>query len=112
IGPTVFRLEYYYLLKNGLLTDVPWDQDARSTQTSLTNPVSIGLVDVEAIGVAIAVIDPAGRALINAASNWSLDDLASDLADFKSANGRGVGGQKKAGDLEASWETALKAVVA
>src|SRR5206468_6989503 len=80
IGPSVFRFEYYYLLKNGGVTDVPWDQTLRSTQTSLTNPVSIGLVDVEAIGVAIAVIDPAGRALIDAASSSSLYDLASDLA--------------------------------
>ena len=56
IGPNVFRFEYYYLLKNGLVTDVPWDQALRSTQTSLTSPVSIGLVDVEAIGVAIAAV--------------------------------------------------------
>lgn len=109
IAPSVFRFEYYYLLKNGLLTDVPWDQNARSTQTSLTTPTSIGLVDVEAIGVAIAVIDSTGRTLI---SDSSLFDVASDLADFKSANGRGVGGQKKVGDLEASWETALKSIIA
>jgi hypothetical protein len=112
IGPNVFRFEYYYILKNGLITDVPWDQDARSTQTSLTSPTSIGLVDVEAIGVAIAVIDPAGRALIDAASNTSLNDLASDLADFKSAHGRGVGAQKKVGDLEADWETTLQGIIA
>ena len=112
IGPNVFRFEYYYLLKNGLITDVPWDQDARSTQTSITSPTSIGLVDVEAIGVAIAVIDPAGRALIDATSSSGLYDIASDLADFKSAHGRGVGAQKKVGDLEADWQTSFNAIIA
>ena len=112
LGPNVFRFEYYYILKNGTITDVPWDQTLRSSQTSLTSPVSIGLVDVEAIGVAIAVIDPAGRALINAASSTSLYDLASDFADFKSANGRGIGAQKKVGDLEATWESTLKGIIA
>src|SRR6266496_5058173 len=66
LAPGVFRFEYYYLLKNGRLTDIPWDRDARPTQVSLTNPVNIGLTDVEAIGVTVAVIDPAGRALIDA----------------------------------------------
>ena len=104
IGPGVFRFEYYYLLKNGQLTDVPWDQTARPTQTSLTNPVNIGLTDVQAIAVAIAVIDPAGRALIPPST---LFDLASDMADFKTAPGRGNGGQKNLGDLEYSWNTSL-----
>ena len=26
IGPDVFRFEYYYLLKNGRVTDWPWDR--------------------------------------------------------------------------------------
>jgi len=104
IGAGVFRFEYYYLLKNGQLTDVPWDVTARPTQTSLTNPVNIGLTDVQAIAVAIAVIDPAGRALIPPSS---LFDLASDLADFRTSPGRGVGGQHNIGDLEASWQTSL-----
>ncbi len=104
IGPGVFRFEYYYLLKNGQLTDVPWDVTARPTQTSLTNPVNIGLTDVQAIAVAIAVIDPAGRALIPPSS---LFDLASDMIDFKTAPGRGNGGQKNLGDLEYSWNTSL-----
>jgi hypothetical protein len=107
IGPQVFRFEYYYLLKNGSLTDVPWDTAARPTQTTLANPISIGLVDVEAIGVAIAVIDPAGRSLISASS---LSDLASDMADFKSAPGRGNGGAKKTGDVEAQWESVVETV--
>jgi type II secretory pathway pseudopilin PulG len=107
VGPGIFRFEYYYLLKNGSLTDVPWDTAARPTQTTLTNPVNIGLTDVEAIGVAIAVIDPAGRSLI---SPSSLFDLASDMADFKTAPGHGNGGAKKVGDLEANWEGVVESV--
>ncbi|PYJ70850.1 MAG: hypothetical protein DME75_08500 [Verrucomicrobia bacterium] len=108
IGPGVFRLEYYYLLKNGRLTDVPWDRVERPLQTSLTNPVSIGLTDIEAIAVTIAVIDPAGRKLIDAANPNSLFDLASDLDDFVSAHGRGVGNQTKyIGMMEAAWKGVL-----
>jgi hypothetical protein len=107
IGPGVFRFEYYYLLKNGKLTDIPWDTDARPNQTSLTSPVNIGLTDVESITVGVAVIDSASRAVINAADPNALDDLASDMADFRTSPGRGVGGQKNIGDLEASWQTSL-----
>jgi len=112
IAPGVFRFEYYYLLKNGKLTDVPWDTEARPSQTSLTNPVNIGLTDVESITMAIAVVDSAGRALIDAADPNSLDDLGSDLADFRTSPGRGVGGQKNIGDMEASWQTSLLTDVA
>ena len=107
IGPGVFRFEYYYLLKNGRVTDVPWDREVRPSQTTLTNPENIGLTDIEAIAVAIAVIDPAGRALIDAASPTSLFDLAADLDDFATAPGRGVGGAKKIGDMEYRWKGVL-----
>jgi prepilin-type N-terminal cleavage/methylation domain-containing protein len=101
IGPQVFRFEYWYLLKSGILTDVPWDQDAtlNPLHTSLN-----GWTDVQAIAVAIAVINPASRALIPTST---LLDIASDLDDFKTAPGRGVGGQKKAGDIEYRWNTVL-----
>src|SRR6266436_999569 len=86
IGPGVFRMEYYYVLKNGRATDYPWNTDAGHSSIA-----GIGLGDVEGIGVVIAVIDTAGRALINAANSSSLFDLASDLADFADSHGRGVG---------------------
>jgi len=104
-GSQVFRFEYWYLLKNGSVTDVPWDKDARSAQTSISSPSSIGLVDVQAIGVAIAVIDPASRSLV---STSSLFDLASDLDDFATAPGRGIGGTKKSGDVEAQWNIVIQ----
>jgi hypothetical protein len=104
IGPGVFRFEYYYLLKDGFVTDWPWDRrDDRfkNIQTSIYNPIPIGLSEVEAIGVAIAVIDPAGRKLIDALSPTRIVDLAGD--DFKSAHG--LGNQAKTiGDLENKWK--------
>jgi len=99
VGSQVFRFEYWYLLKSGILTDVPWDQAATPAHTWLN-----GWTDVQAIGVAIAVIDPASRALIPSST---LLDIASDLDDFKTAPGRGIGGQKKAGDIEYRWNTVL-----
>src|SRR4029453_11312303 len=118
IGPGVFRFEYYYLLKNGRVTDWPWDwrdpQFQNPDQLTISNPRQIGLSQVESIAVAIAVIDPASRALIQqaAAANTAYGDIldvAADMADFKNANGRGIGGQK-IGDLEASWNTVVQSI--
>ena len=99
VGSQVFRFEYWYLLKSGILTDVPWDQAATPAHVWLN-----GWTDVQAIGVAIAVIDPGARALIPSST---LLDIASDLDDFKSAPGHGFGGQKKVGDIEYRWNTVL-----
>jgi prepilin-type N-terminal cleavage/methylation domain-containing protein len=113
IGPGVFRFEYYYLLKNGRVTDWPWDRGDFPDQLTISTPQNLGLTQVEAIAVSIAVIDPAGRALIDVGSSnpafSSLLNLAADLADFKNANGRGVGGQK-IGDLEAQWKGVVESV--
>jgi len=113
VGPQVFRFEYYYLLKNGKVTDVPWDKDARPTQQTIATPTSIGLIDVQAIAVAIAVIDPASRSLLYDPSTpgdpWHrLFSIAEDMDDFKTAPGRGVGGAKKIGDMEVQWNTAVQ----
>src|SRR5438876_8691289 len=91
IGPDVFRLEYYYLLKSGAVKGEPWDiNDAsRATQSTInTVRVSgtdywspIGLGDVQAIAVAIAVIDRGNRTLVSSVRSTALHDLASDLAD-------------------------------
>jgi hypothetical protein len=56
IGPQVFRLEYYYLLTDGSLSDVPWNNPAH-------NAVN-GMQDVAAIVVDLAVIDPRSRVLV------------------------------------------------
>jgi hypothetical protein len=113
IGSGVFRLEYYYLLKNGRVTDWPWDRWDLPGQLSISTPQQIGLSQVESIAVSIAVIDPAGRALIQAASSNSgygeILDVAADMADFKNSNGRGNSG-KKIGDLEYQWKGVVESV--
>jgi competence protein ComGC len=109
IGPGVFRFEYYYLLKNGRVTDWPWDRWDFPSQVSITSPQQIGLSEVESIAVTIAVIDPAGRALIDAVAPDRILDIAADMADFKNARGRGVGGQK-IGDLEAQWNGVVQSI--
>src|SRR5438477_7284564 len=101
IGPGVFRLEYYYLRKDGSIKDIPaltWD----GTQTVSANLNAFS--DVEAIVVAIAVIDPATRSMISPAT---LVNMLSDMADFKNANGNGIGAQK-IGDLENNWNLAVQ----
>jgi hypothetical protein len=118
IGPDVFRFEYYYLLKSGAVKGEPWDITVRTTQQTI-NTVSvsgntlwapIGLGDVQAIAVAIAVIDRANRSLVNSVSSTALDDLASDLADFADAHGLG-NPANKIGDMEDSWNQTLTTTV-
>jgi prepilin-type N-terminal cleavage/methylation domain-containing protein len=113
IGPGVFRFEYYYQLKNGRVTDWPWDRFVLPNQITITNPTNIGLSQVESIAVAIAVIDPAARALIQAAAAnaayGDILDVAADLPDFRSARGRGVGGQR-IGDLEVGWKGVVESI--
>ena len=117
IGPDVFRFEYYYLLKSGAVKGEPWDVTVRTTQQTInTVHVSgndywapIGLGDVQAIAVTIAVIDRANRALVNRVSSTALYDLASDLADFKDAGGLG-NPANKIGEMEDSWNQVLATV--
>ena len=120
IGPDVFRFEYYYLLKNGAVKGEPWDvtDASRATQSTInTVRVSgtdywspIGLGDVQAIVVAIAVIDRTNRSLVNSVSSTALSDLESDLADFADAKGLG-NPAKKIGDMEDSWNQTLATVI-
>jgi len=118
IGPDVFRFEYYYLLKSGAVQGEPWDATVRTTQQTI-NTVSvsgntlwapIGLGDVQAIAVAIAVIDRGNRSLVNSVSSTALFDLASDLADFADAHGLG-NPANKIGDMEDSWNQTLATVI-
>lgn len=106
IGPQVFRLEYYYLLKAGTITDVPAESWV-STQTLDANLNAFS--DVEAIGVAIAVIDPASRSMI---SQQQLFNLMSDLPDFETAHGNGYGNPNKTiSSLEGVWESVVESTV-
>jgi competence protein ComGC len=113
IGPCVFRFEYYYLLKNGRVTDWPWDRWDYPDQQTIYYPAQLGLSQIEAIAVAIAVIDPAGRALIQAASSnagyGDILDLAAELPDFKNHCGRG-NGQRTVGSIEYQWKGEIESV--
>lgn len=103
IGRGVFRMEYYYVLKNGQATGFPWNTDVGHSSIA-----GIGLGDIEGIAVVIAVIDSPGRALIEAAGSTSLFDIASDLADFADSHGRGIGQQNKyVGMVENEWRGTL-----
>lgn len=113
IGPDVFRFEYYYILKNGRVTDWPWDRFDFPDQLTIYNPLQLGLSQVEAIAVSIAVIDSAGRALIQAASSnagyGDILDVAAELPDFRNTCGRGVGG-RTLGDLEDQWKGVVESI--
>ena len=114
IGPGVFRFEYFYLLKDGFLSNWPWDwRTDPINRQKISDPPSIGLSQVEAIGVAIAVISPEARALIQAASAnagyGDITDVAAALADFKNANGLGNAG-KKIGDMEDKWKGVVESI--
>jgi hypothetical protein len=83
------------------------------TRQKISDAPSIGLSQVEAIGVAIAVINPEARALIQAAALTTgcgdITDVAADLADFKNANGIGNAG-KKIGDMESKWKAVVESI--
>lgn len=85
IGPEAFRLEYYYLLRNGSLSSSPW-----YTATSVR-----GMQDVAAIVADIAVIDTKSRGLFN---NTQITTLAGTLPDYT--------GQAP-GALLSSWRNAI-----
>jgi prepilin-type N-terminal cleavage/methylation domain-containing protein len=113
IGAQVFRFEYYYLLKDGSINDAP--KINATTSWAFTQTVSANLnafSDVEAIAVAIAVIDSASRSLLYDPSNPTdpyrrLFNMLSDMADFKDANGKGNPAQN-VGDLENEWNAVVQ----
>jgi hypothetical protein len=91
IGPQVFRFEYYYLLQNGSLSDIPWDTSAGHSGVH-------GMQDVSAIVVGIAVIDPKSKVLLTDAQ---ITSLAGQLVDYASG--------MAPGQLRAQWQNTLNA---
>jgi hypothetical protein len=87
VGPQVFRFEYYYLLKNGSFSDIPWISPHASVS---------GMQDVSAIVVDIAVIDPRSKGLL---TNAQIASLAAQLVDFASGHA--------AGWLRTQWQNTL-----
>jgi hypothetical protein len=95
LGPQVFRFEYYYLLKDGSFSDIPWTT-INSTHTAVS-----GMQDVAAIVVDIAVIDPKSRVLLRDAdiATFSTPGNANFLADYASGH--------PAGWLRTQWQNTL-----
>jgi len=91
-GPQVFRFEYYYLLKNGSLSDIPWDTGAGHNAVS-------GMQDVAAIVVDIAAIDPKSKVLLTDAQ---ITNLVGQLGDYTSG--------MNPGQLRAQWQNTLSGV--
>jgi len=101
IGPQVFRFEYYYLLTIGGLTDQPYD--------ALHHSGVVGMQDVVAIVVDIAVIDPRSRALLTESQIASLNSLVSlgsgtFLPDFTTD-------QALPGKFIGKWQTKLNSLI-
>jgi hypothetical protein len=104
IGPQVFRFEYYYLLKNGSFSGIPWISPIHSSVS--------GLQDVSAIVVNIAVIDPKSKVLfgsteaqINAqiAKFSTPGDSHHFLADYSSG--------MIPGQLRTQWQNKLNGII-
>ena len=91
VGPTVFRFEYYYLLKNRSFSTTPWDTSAGHSSIN-------GLQDVSAIIVAIASIDKKSSQLI---SSTQLNALAVNMSDYATT--------MQPGDLLGQWQSAVDA---
>src|ERR1700730_1796503 len=89
LGPQVFRLEYFYLLKNGNVSDTPWETSAGHTSVS-------GMQDVAAIAASIAVIDPKSKILLSAAQ---ISTLAGEMNDFVPS--------MRPGELLTQWQSIL-----
>jgi hypothetical protein len=102
IGPQIFRFEYYYLLNNGTLSDIPWD-----TNPSLLPPhVDVsGMQDVAAIIVDIAMIDPRSKVLVTDAqiATFSTPGNAHFLADYSSG--------MTPGQLRTQWQNKLNGII-
>jgi hypothetical protein len=94
IAPYVFRFEYYYLLKNGSLSDTPWDDAAGHSNVT-------GMQDVAAISICVATMDPKSRVLV---SDSQLTMLAGRLPDSSTS--------MAPGDLFNQWQTALDGTAA
>ncbi len=100
IGPGVFRFEYYYLLKNGYISENPFINKADPTAPHYRDVN--GMNDVEAIVVSIAVIDSRSRALL---TDQNILDLSAKMADFNTINQHPppFHTYAKANDVEIQW---------
>ena len=83
-GPQIFRFEDFYLLKTGVISNLPG---------------AVGMQDVAAISVAMATIDQKSRGLL---SSSQVTTLISRLKDFDPSQPNY--------DLATSWQSSLNGI--
>lgn len=93
IGPGVIRLEYFFLLKDGTLSDKPWNAATGGTDVG-------GFRDVAAICVVMAVVDPV---VIGRVTPAEVRALSAKLEDFSPST------MTSLGTLERSWQQSVDA---
>ena len=115
MGPQVFRMEYYYILKGqtssagtvftSQASDTPWETriDTQGTGLAYHNSVN-GLQDVAAITAIIAVADPKSRILVKPDQ---LTNLAGAMKDFGAVDSNVIGDPSAPGYLEAGWQSEI-----
>lgn len=84
VGPQIFRFEYFYVLKTGLISDLPGAD---------------GMRDVTALVVSVAATDQKSRVLL---SDAQMDTLIGRLKDFDPASA--------SSDLTMSWQSTLDGI--
>ncbi len=106
VGNMVFRVEYTYLLKPSTtgatalparLSITPWNVAVTPAHTSIN-----GFQDVAAIVVAIAVLDPTSRAVVQDYSKLTSNKIFTDAVEGSSDPNYG-------GDIAAAWNAAIHA---
>lgn len=97
VGPQIFRFEYFYILKTGVIANTPG---------------AAGMQDVAAIVAAVATIDPKSRVLLTdcqvggngSCGAYTNNGLVQRMVDFTPAT------QAKIADLTAAWQGALNLI--
>lgn len=93
VGPQIFRFEYFYLLKTGVIANTPG---------------AAGMQDVAAIAVSVAAIDQKSRVLLSDAQISLMipngTNRSTELKDFDPA--------QPASDLMTQWQSTLNAMPA
>ena len=99
VGPQVFRFEYYYLMKSGSLSTIPWISPIHASPS--------GMQDISAIVVDIAVIDPKSKVLLTDAQIATLAARLIDYGATTPATGCSTPNWGNAGELRRQWQCAL-----
>jgi hypothetical protein len=97
LGSQIFRFEYFYLLRSGAFSDIPWDTNAGHIGID-------GMQDVSAIVVDIAVIDPKSKVLLTDAQIATLTTPGNEnfLADYSPG--------MTPGQLRTQWQNTVNGI--